>query len=50
MKAQVSPEPEEENMSQDKSTNSVEIRHFGGTIFFFNNEIHFCLTFQNMKR
>lgn len=33
MKTQVSPETEEEKMSQDKATNSVEIRHFGGENF-----------------
>lgn len=35
MKSQVSPEPPEESMSQEKSTNSVEIRHFGGKNYLF---------------
>lgn len=47
MKSQVSPEPPEESMSQEKSTNSVEISHFGGKICLHFKSTEFALILSN---
>lgn len=46
MKSQISPEPPEESMSQEKSTNSVEISHFGGKICLHFKSTEFCFNFN----